>query len=88
MHENEWQLLIWGYRKTSQRETRVFGSWMHIVIKAIDNNKERKRNHSTETQNFNVKNPLQQRKVKTTGSSQQTFHYFWWVYLQTPWVIL
>jgi hypothetical protein len=25
------------------------------------------------TQDFNVKNPLQQRKVKTTGASQQNF---------------
>jgi hypothetical protein len=40
------------------------------VIKAIDNNEERKRNHSTETQDFNVENPLQQREVKTTDASQ------------------
>jgi hypothetical protein len=43
------------------------------VIKAIGNNEERKRNYSTETQDFNVKNPLQQREVKTTGASQQNF---------------
>jgi hypothetical protein len=29
------------------------------VIKAIGNNEERKRNHSTETQDFNAENPLQ-----------------------------
>jgi hypothetical protein len=45
----------------------------NVVIKAIDNNEERKRNHSTETQDFNVENPLQQREVKTTGASQQNF---------------
>jgi hypothetical protein len=44
-----------------------------LVIKAINNNKERKRNHSTETQDFNVENPLQQREVKTTGASHQNF---------------
>jgi hypothetical protein len=43
------------------------------VIKAIGNNEEQKRNHSTETQDFNVENPLQQRKVKITGASQQNF---------------
>jgi hypothetical protein len=43
------------------------------VTKAIGNNKERKGNHSTETQDFNVENPLQQREVKTTGVSQQNF---------------
>jgi hypothetical protein len=43
------------------------------VTKAIGNNKERKENHSTETQDFNVKNPLQQREVKTTDASQQNF---------------
>jgi hypothetical protein len=44
-----------------------------FVRKAIGNNEERKRNHSTETQDFNVENPLQQREVKTTGASQQNF---------------
>jgi hypothetical protein len=44
-----------------------------FVIKAIGNNEKRKRNHSTETQDFNVENPLQQREVKTTGASQQNF---------------
>jgi hypothetical protein len=29
-----------------------------VVIKAIGNNEERKRNHSMETQDFNVENPL------------------------------
>jgi hypothetical protein len=45
-------------------------SSVQVVIKAIGNNEERKRNHSTETQDFNVENPLQQREVKTTGASQ------------------
>jgi hypothetical protein len=40
-----------------------------IVIKAIGNNEEQKENHSTETQDFNVENPLQQRVIKTTGAS-------------------
>jgi hypothetical protein len=57
------------------------------VTKAIGNNEERKRNHSTETQDFNVKNPLQQREVKTTGASQQNFTISR-VCLQTLWVIL
>jgi hypothetical protein len=57
------------------------------VTKAIGNNEERKRNHSTETQDFNVENPLQQREVKTTGTSQQNFTISG-VCLQTPWVIL
>jgi hypothetical protein len=35
--------------------------------------KNEKGNHSTETQDFNVENPLQQREVKTTGASQQNF---------------
>jgi hypothetical protein len=56
-------------------------------MKAIGNNEEQKRNHSTETQNFNVENSLQQREVKTTGASQQNFTISG-VYLQTPWVIL
>jgi hypothetical protein len=43
---------------------------LELVIEVIGNNKERKRNHSTETQDFNVENPLQQREVKTTGASQ------------------
>jgi hypothetical protein len=43
------------------------------VIKAIGNNEEQKGNHSTETQDFNVENSLQQREVKTTGASQQNF---------------
>jgi hypothetical protein len=43
---------------------------MLVVTKAIGNNEERKGNHSTETQDFNVKNLLQQREVKTTGASQ------------------
>jgi hypothetical protein len=43
------------------------------ITKAIGNNEERKRNYSTETQDFNVENPLQQREVKTTGASQQNF---------------
>jgi hypothetical protein len=38
-------------------------------IKVIGNNEERKTNHSTETQDFNMENPLQQRDVKTTGTS-------------------
>jgi hypothetical protein len=41
-----------------------------FVTKAIGNNEERKGNHSMETRNFNVENPLQQREVKTTGASQ------------------
>jgi hypothetical protein len=41
-----------------------------FVTKAIGNNEERKGNHSMETQDFNVENPLQQREVKTTGASQ------------------
>jgi hypothetical protein len=57
------------------------------VIKAICNNQERKRNHSMETQDFNVENSLQQREVKTTGASQQNFTISR-VCLQTPWVIL
>jgi hypothetical protein len=57
------------------------------VIKAIGNNEERKRNHSTKTQDFNMKNPLQQREVKTTGTSQQNFTISG-VCLQTPWVII
>jgi hypothetical protein len=39
------------------------------VIKAIGNNEERKRNHSTQTQDFNMENPLQQREVKTMAAS-------------------
>jgi hypothetical protein len=39
------------------------------VIKAIGNNEEQKRYDSTETQDFNVENRLQQREVKTTGAS-------------------
>jgi hypothetical protein len=58
-----------------------------LVTKAIGNNEERKRNHSTETQDFNVENPLQQREVKTTGASQQNFTISG-VCLQTPWTIL
>jgi hypothetical protein len=57
------------------------------VIKAIGNNEEQKRNPNTETQDFNMKNPLQQREVKTTGSSQQNFTISG-VCLQTPWAIL
>jgi hypothetical protein len=44
-----------------------------FVTKAIGNNEERKGNHNTETQDFNVENPLQQREVKTTSASQQNF---------------
>jgi hypothetical protein len=55
--------------------------------KVLGNNKERKRDHSMETQDFNVENPLQQREVKTTGASQQKFTISG-VCLQTPWVIL
>jgi hypothetical protein len=47
-----------------------------MLLKAIGNNKERKRNHNTETQDFNMENPLQQREVKTMCASQQTLHYF------------
>jgi hypothetical protein len=43
--------------------------WTTTVTKAIGNNKERKENHSTETQDFNMENPLQQKEVKTTGGS-------------------
>jgi hypothetical protein len=57
------------------------------ITKAIGNNEERKRNHSTKTQDFNVENPLQQREVKTTGASQQNFTISG-VCLQTLWVIL
>jgi hypothetical protein len=57
------------------------------VIKAIGNNEERKGNHSTETHDFNVEKPLQQREVKTTGASQQNFTISG-VCLQPPWVIL
>jgi hypothetical protein len=32
-----------------------------------------KRNHSMETQDFNVENSLQQREVKTTDPSHQSF---------------
>jgi hypothetical protein len=32
--------------------------WGDIVTKAVGNNKERKENHSTEIQDFNVENPL------------------------------
>jgi hypothetical protein len=53
--------------KTGKKKER------ECVIKAIGNNEEQKRNHSTETQDFNVENPLQQREVKTTGASQQNF---------------
>jgi hypothetical protein len=42
---------------------------MVVVTKVIGNNEERKRNHSTETQDFNVENPPQQREVKTMGVS-------------------
>jgi hypothetical protein len=61
--------------------------YIRPVTKAIGNNEERKRNHSTETQDFNVENPLQQREVKTTGASQQNFTISG-VCLQTPWAIL
>jgi hypothetical protein len=60
---------------------------LFAVTKAIGNNEERKENHSMETQDFNVENPLQQREVKTTGASQQNFTISG-VFLQTPWVIL
>jgi hypothetical protein len=53
------------------------------VTKAIDNNEEQKGNHSTETQDFYVENPLQQREVKTTGTNQQNFTISG-VCLQTP----
>jgi hypothetical protein len=46
-----------------------------FVTKAIGNNEERKENHSTETQDFNVENPLQQREVKTTGACSKTSLY-------------
>jgi hypothetical protein len=58
-----------------------------FVIKAIGNNEELKGNHNTDTQDFNVENPLQQREVKTTGARQQNFTILG-VCLQTPWVIL
>jgi hypothetical protein len=32
-----------------------------------------RRNHNMETHDFNVKNPFQQREIKTTGVSQQNF---------------
>jgi hypothetical protein len=32
-----------------------------------------RRNHNTETQDFNVEKPLQQREEKTTEASQQNF---------------
>jgi hypothetical protein len=57
------------------------------VIKAIGNNEERKRNHSTKTQDFNVENPLKQREVKTMGASQQNFTISG-VCLQMSWAIL
>jgi hypothetical protein len=58
------------------------------VIKAIGNNEERKKkSQHTGTQDFNVENPLQQREVKTTGASQQSFTISG-VCLQTPWAIL
>jgi hypothetical protein len=53
---------------------------LQSVIKAIGNNEERKRNHSTETQDFNVENPLQQREVKNHGRQPTKLHYIWSVY--------
>jgi hypothetical protein len=61
---------VFNGRTPSLYTTRAF---FKDVIKAIGNNEERKRNHSTETQDFNVENPLQQREVKTTGTNQQNF---------------
>jgi hypothetical protein len=55
------------------------------VIKAIRNNEERKKNHSTETQDFNVENPLQQRDVKNHGRQPAKLHYILSVY-KTPWI--
>jgi hypothetical protein len=43
------------------------------AIKAASKNKKTKQEHTQGTQDFNVKNPLQQREVKTTGASQQNF---------------
>jgi hypothetical protein len=77
-HGSSWWLV------TVAAELKTAGS---TVTKAIGNNEERKGNHSTETQDFNVENPLQQREVKTTGASQQNFTILG-VCLQTPWVIL
>jgi hypothetical protein len=73
--------------KTELHKKKSPATMIGSVIKAIGNNEERKRNHSTETQDFNVENPLQQREVKTTGASQQNFTISG-VCLQTPWAIL
>jgi hypothetical protein len=61
--------------------------YLQKKLHPIGNNEERKGNHNTKTQDFNVENPLQQREVKTTGASQQNFTISG-VCLQTPWVIL
>jgi hypothetical protein len=60
---------------------------MVYVIKAVSNNEERKRNHSTKTQYFNMENPLQQRELKTMRASQQNITISREC-LQTPWAIL
>jgi hypothetical protein len=44
-----------------------------VVLIAIGNNEEQKRKSQWETQDFNVKNHLQQREIKTTDASQQNF---------------
>jgi hypothetical protein len=50
------------------------------VTKAIGNNEERKGNHNTETQDFNVENPLQQREVKPRAQASKTSLYWEFVY--------
>jgi hypothetical protein len=47
---------------------------MLCVIKAIGNNEERKRNHSTEIQDFNVENPPTKRG-KNHGRQPAKLHY-------------
>jgi hypothetical protein len=68
-------------RASPRKRTTSVGA--HHVIKAIGNNEERKRNHSMETQDFNVENPLQQREVKTKNHRRQPakLHYIECVFI-------
>jgi hypothetical protein len=44
-----------------------------FVVNMIDNNEEQGEITAQRHKIFNVENPLQQREVKTTGTSQQNF---------------
>jgi hypothetical protein len=46
------------FYKTLREHLKCGDIYIYIVIKTIGNNEERKGNHSTEIQDFNVENPL------------------------------